>query len=312
MENILVTDNIVKEYGKARVLDHVSIQIPSGSICGLVGRNGAGKTTLMRIITGLQEPTAGSYSIFGVNNKDKKILKVRRRMGALVDSAGLFRNLSAYDNLKLQYINLGLPSFDGIPELLKLVGLEDAGKKKAGKFSLGMRQRLGIAIALCGEPDILVLDEPVNGLDPQGIIEMRELLIRINREKRTTIMISSHILDELNRLATHFAFIDKGRIIEEISSEELHSRIRRCTRFDTEDIREMCLLLDNEGLEYELSNTSMSVKVFDLKNISDLTLKAAQKGIAISWIQSFDETLESYFINLIGAEGKKKKDDQMS
>ena len=169
-----------------------------------------------------------------------------------------------------------------------------------------MRQRLGIAIALCGEPDILVLDEPVNGLDPQGIIEMRELLIRINREKRTTILISSHILDELNRLATHFAFIDKGRIIEEISSEELHSRIRRCTRFDTEDIREMCLLLDNEGLEYELSNTSMSVKVFDLKNISDLTLKAAQKGIAISWIQSFDETLESYFINLIGAEGKKK------
>ena len=312
MENILVTDNIVKEYGKARVLDHVSIKIPAGSICGLVGRNGAGKTTLMRIITGLQEPTAGSYSIFGVNNKDKKILKVRRRIGALVDSAGLFRNLSAYDNLKLQYINLGLPSFDGIPELLKLVGLEDAGKKKAGKFSLGMRQRLGIAIALCGEPDILVLDEPVNGLDPQGIIEMRELLIRINREKRTTILISSHILDELNRLATHFAFIDKGRIIEEISSEELHSRIRRCTQFDTEDIREMCLLLDNEGLEYELSNTSMSVKVFDLKNISDLTLKAAQKGIAISWIQSFDETLESYFINLIGAEGKKNEDDQMS
>lgn len=312
MENILVTDNIVKEYGKARVLDHVSIKIPAGSICGLVGRNGAGKTTLMRIITGLQEPTAGSYSVFGVNNKDKKILKVRRRMGALVDSAGLFRNLSAYDNLKLQYINLGLPSFDGIPELIKLVGLEDAGKKKAGKFSLGMRQRLGIAIALCGEPDILVLDEPVNGLDPQGIIEMRELLIRINREKRTTILISSHILDELNRLATHFAFIDKGRIIEEISSEELHSRIRRCTQFDTEDIREMCLLLDNEGLEYELSNTSMSVKVFDLKNISDLTLKAAQKGIAISWIQSFDETLESYFINLIGAEGKKNEDDQMS
>lgn len=312
MDYILETDNIIKEYGKARVLDHVSIKIPSGSICGLVGRNGAGKTTLMRIITGLQEPTAGSYSIFGVNNKDKKILKVRRRIGALVDSAGLFRNLSAYDNLKLQYINLGLPSFDGIPELLKLVGLEDAGKKKAGKFSLGMRQRLGIAIALCGEPDILVLDEPVNGLDPQGIIEMRELLIRINREKRTTILISSHILDELNRLATHFAFIDKGRIIEEISSEELHSRIRRCTQFDTEDIREMCLLLDNEGLEYELSNTSMSVKVFDLKNISDLTLKAAQKGIAISWIQSFDETLESYFINLIGAEGKKNEDDQMS
>ena len=306
MENILITDNIVKDYGKTRVLDNVSIKIPKGSICGLVGRNGAGKTTLMRIITGLQEPTAGSYSIFGVSNKDKKILKVRRRMGALVDSAGLFRNLSAYDNLKLQYINLGLPSFDGIPELLKLVGLEDAGKKKAGKFSLGMRQRLGIAIALCGEPDILVLDEPVNGLDPQGIIEMRELLIRINREKRTTILISSHILDELNRLATHFAFIDKGRIIEEISSEELHSRIRRCTRFDTVDMKEMCLLLDNEGLEYELSDNSMSVKVFDLKNISDITLKAAQRGIAISWIQSSDETLESYFINLIGTEGKKR------
>jgi len=305
MENILITDNIVKEYGKTRVLDHVSIKIPSGSICGLVGRNGAGKTTLMRIITGLQDPTEGSYSLCGIKNTDKRILSVRRRMGALVDTAALYRNLSAYDNLKLQYINLGLPSFESIPDLLKLVGLEDAGKKKAGRFSLGMRQRLGIALALCGEPDILILDEPVNGLDPQGIIEMRELLIRINREKRTTIVISSHILDELSRLATHFAFIDKGRIIEEISSEELHSRIRKCTRFDTEDIKEMCLLLDDEGLEYELSKTSMSVKVFDLKDISGLTLKAAQRGIGISWIQSSDETLESYFINLIGSEGKK-------
>lgn len=306
MENILITDNIVKDYGKTRVLDNVSIKIPKGSICGLVGRNGAGKTTLMRILTGLQEPTSGSYNLCGVSNKDKKILQVRRRMGALVDSAGLFRNLSAYDNLRLQYINLGLTSYDSIPELLKLVGLGDTGKKKAGKFSLGMRQRLGIALALCGEPDILILDEPVNGLDPQGIIEIRELLIRINRERRTTILISSHILDELNRLATHFAFIEKGQIIEEISSEELHSRIRRCTRFDTVDMKEMCLLLDNEGLEYELSDNSMSVKIFDLKNISDITLKAAQRGIAINWIQSSDETLESYFINLIGTEGKKR------
>lgn len=306
MENILITDNIVKDYGKTRVLDNVSIKIPKGSICGLVGRNGAGKTTLMRILTGLQEPTSGSYNLCGVSNKDKKILQVRRRMGALVDSAGLFRNLSAYDNLRLQYINLGLTSYESIPELLKLVGLGDTGKKKAGKFSLGMRQRLGIALALCGEPDILILDEPVNGLDPQGIIEIRELLIRINRERRTTILISSHILDELNRLATHFAFIEKGQIIEEISSEELHSRIRRCTRFDTVDMKEMCLLLDNEGLEYELSDNSMSVKIFDLKNISDITLKAAQRGIAINWIQSSDETLESYFINLIGTEGKKR------
>ena len=169
MDNVLSIKDLSKEYGKYRVLKNVNLDIPNGSIFGLVGRNGAGKTTLMRIITGLAEPTSGTYSLSGVSSNDRKIISVRRRMGSIIDSPAIYRNLSAYDNVKLQYINLGMTSFDSIPELLELVDLQGTGKKKAGKFSLGMRQRLGIAVALCGKPDILILDEPINGLDPQGI-----------------------------------------------------------------------------------------------------------------------------------------------
>ena len=160
MDNVLSIKDLSKEYGKFCVLKNVNLDIPNGSIFGLVGRNGAGKTTLMRIITGLAEPTSGTYSLSGVSSNDRKIISVRRRMGSIIDSPAIYRNLSAYDNVKLQYINLGMTSFESIPELLGLVDLQGTGKKKAGKFSLGMRQRLGIAVALCGKPDILILDEP--------------------------------------------------------------------------------------------------------------------------------------------------------
>ena len=200
MDNVLEIKNLCKDYGKFHVLKNVTLEIPNGSIFGLVGRNGAGKTTLMRILTGLSEATSGTYSLGGIKSSDKKILSVRRRMGSIIESPAIYKNLSAYDNVKLQYINLGMTSFESIPDLLELVDLQGAGKKKAGKFSLGMKQRLGIAVALCGKPDILILDEPINGLDPQGIIQMREILLRINRERHTTILISSHILEELSSL----------------------------------------------------------------------------------------------------------------
>ena len=152
MENVLSVKDLCKNYGKSKVLKGVNLDIPKGAIFGLVGRNGAGKTTLMRIVTGLAEPTSGTYSIGGVENTDRKILGVRRRMGSIIESPAIYKNLNAYDNVKLQYINLGMTSFDSIPGLLELVDLQGTGRKKAGKFSLGMRQRLGIAVALCGNP----------------------------------------------------------------------------------------------------------------------------------------------------------------
>ena len=211
MEYVLATQGLSKHYKDFKALDNLTMHVPKGSIYGFVGRNGAGKTTLIRVICGLQAPTAGSYLLYGTDCTRKEIAQIRRRMGAVVETPSIYLDLTAEDNLKEQFRVLGVPSDDGIPELLKLVGLEDTGKKKARNFSLGMKQRLGIAVALAGSPDFLVLDEPVNGLDPQGIIDIRELILKLNRERNITVLISSHILDELSRLATHYGFIDSGR-----------------------------------------------------------------------------------------------------
>ena len=192
MEFVLQTQNLCKKYGKFNALSDLSLNIPKGAIYGMVGRNGAGKTTLIRIITGLNNPTSGEYSIFGVKNNDKKLLEVKRKMGAVVETPSLHPDMSARDNLIQQTKALGI-SNDKIDELLKLVGLANTGKKKAKDFSLGMRQRLGIAFSLVNDPEFLVLDEPINGLDPQGIMEVREMILRLNQEKGITILISSHI-----------------------------------------------------------------------------------------------------------------------
>ena len=201
MEYVLKTNALSKQYKNFKALNGLSMNIPKGAIYGFVGKNGAGKTTLIRLICGLQEPTSGDYTLYGRKNTDKAIGKSRRRMGAVVETPSIYLDMTAKDNLKQQYRILGFPSFDGLDEILKLVGLEDTGKKKVKHFSLGMRQRLGIAIALVGDPDFLVLDEPVNGLDPQGIIDIRELILKLNREQQITVLISSHILEELSKLA---------------------------------------------------------------------------------------------------------------
>ena len=303
MEYVLETESLCTRYGKTRVLQDIDLKIPKGSIYGLVGKNGAGKTTLMRIVTGLQAPTSGTYTLSGVKNTDRKITSVRRRMGALVETPGLYKNLSAYDNIKLQYINLGLTSYDTIPELLELVKLQDAGRKHAGKFSLGMRQRLGVALAMCGNPDILVLDEPINGLDPQGIIEMREMLLNINKERSTTILISSHILDELSRLATDYAFIDNGKILQTLSAESLMRRTTKAARLTVSDTKAMCRVLDTMGLRYEVSSDG-TIEVYGDINITKTVHEADKEDVEILKVLENDETLEAYFMNLVGNGGE--------
>ena len=183
MEYVLTTRGLCKNYRNCKALNGLTMHVPRGSIYGFVGRNGAGKTTLIRLICGLQAPSHGSYTLYGARNSMPGIYRARRRMGAVVETPSIYLDMSAEDNIRQQYHVLGISSFDGVDELLQLVGLADAGKKTARHFSLGMRQRLGIAVALAGDPDFLVLDEPANGLDPQGIIEMRELILRLNRER---------------------------------------------------------------------------------------------------------------------------------
>ena len=212
--------------------------------------------------------------------------------------------MTAEDNLKEQYRIIGLPSFDDIPELLELVGLADTGRKKAKNFSLGMRQRLGIAIALAGNPDFLVLDEPINGLDPQGIIEIRELILKLNRENGITFLISSHILDELGRLATHYGFIEKGRMVKEISAKELDAACRKCIRVQVSDIKAFSRVLDEIGLEYKIFSDTMA-DIYGKINITCLVLALDKENCDVISLTEREESLESYYVNLIG--GKKNE-----
>ncbi len=301
MDYVLTTNALCKQYRNFKALDNLSMHVPKGAIYGFVGRNGAGKTTLIRLICGLQTPTSGDYALYGIRNREKTIAKSRRRMGAVVETPSIYLSMTAQDNLKEQYRILGLPSFQGIPELLKLVGLEHTGKKKAKNFSLGMRQRLGIAIALAGDPDFLVLDEPINGLDPQGIIEMRELILKLNRERQITVLISSHILDELSRLATHYGFIDHGRMVKEISAEELEQNCRKCARIEVTDIKALTRVLDQQKLEYSVLDETHA-DIFAKLNITQLTLALAKENCEVLSLQERDESLESYFVSLIGGE----------
>ena len=299
MEYILKTNDLVKRYGRYEALNGLTMNVPKGSIYGLVGKNGAGKTTLIRLICGLQNPTSGEYSIYGVSNKQKEIIQSRHRMGAVVETPAIYLDMTAEDNLKVQHCVLGLPSFDEIPHVLKMVGLENTGKKKARNFSLGMRQRLGIAVAIVGSPDFLVLDEPTNGLDPQGIVEMREIILKLNRQHGITILISSHILDEMARLATHFGFIDNGQMIEEISASELNAACRKCIHVSVSNIKALSKMLDDIGLEYTIFPNN-EADIFGELNVTELVLKLSAENCDVKSLYERDESLENYYINLLG------------
>lgn len=301
MENVLKVKGITKRYPGFTALNEMNMTIPRGAIYGFVGKNGAGKTTLIRVITGLQKATSGEYEIFGISSDSKDILKARKRMGAIVETPALFGDLNAVDNMKQQYLNLGLPSYDGINELLELVGLGDTGRKKVRNFSLGMRQRLGIAVALCGKPDFLILDEPINGLDPQGIIEMRELILKLNRENGVTILISSHILDELSRLATHYGFIDKGRIVKEMTSEELEKSSRKSTRLKVNDTKALARTMERLGFDYTVIDNK-TADIFSEVNFTELAIECSKDGCNIVSAEEHDEELEGFFMSLIGGE----------
>ncbi len=301
MDYVLKTNALNKYYGHFKALNGLSMNIPKGAIYGFVGKNGAGKTTLIRLICGLQQPTSGDYTLYGRKNTSKEVVKSRRRMGAVVEVPSIYLDMTADENLKHQYRVLGLPSYDGLSETLKLVGLGDTGKKKAKNFSLGMRQRLGIAIALIGEPDFLVLDEPANGLDPQGIIEIRELILKLNREQQITFLISSHILDELSKFATHYGFIDNGRIVKEMSVEELVAVCKKCSRMEVSDTRALAHVLDDMKIEYQILSEKWA-DVYAKINVSKLTSALANMNCEVISIQDCDESLESYYVSLVGGD----------
>lgn len=298
MDYVLTVNAISKSYKRFQALKNLSMHVPKGAVYGFVGKNGSGKTTLIRLICGLQTPTSGSYALYGTENTEESIQTVRKRIGAVVETPSIYLHMTAEENLEEQYRILGLPSFDGIGEILKLAGLDNTGKKKAKHFSLGMRQRLGIAIALCGNPDFLILDEPANGLDPQGIVEIRELILKLNKERQITFLISSHILDELSRLATHYGFIDNGHIVKEISAADL-PHLPQMPLSGSIRHPAFALAADQMGLEYHILSDTQA-EIFSKITITKLILPLSEKGCEVLSIHEREESLESYYMSLIG------------
>ena len=299
MEYVLETRELTKSYGKFKALSGLNMKVPKGAIYGFAGRNGAGKTTLMRLICGLQKPTGGGYTLYGKDSSSADIALMRRRMGAVVETPSIYLDMTARDNIIEQYRVLGIPSDEGADELLELVGLHGTGKKKVRNFSLGMRQRLGIAVALAGQPDMLALDEPINGLDPQGIIEVRELILKLNRERGITVIISSHILDELSRLATHYGFIDNGSMVREMSAEELERASRKSVRVKVSDTKALALVLDKLGAEYKLLS-DCEADIYAELDVTALVLRLSEAGCTVHTIKEQDESLEGFFMELVG------------
>ena len=294
MEYIVQTDNLSKVYGAKTVLNHVSIHVPKKSIYGLVGKNGAGKTTLMRIICGLTQQSQGSYTLFGKTNNDA----ARSNLGMLIEKPGIYEHMTALENLRYFSLLFGIQSPD-LNSILEMVGLQNARKKKASQFSLGMKQRLGIAISLLGNPDFLILDEPINGLDPEGVYEMRKMLETLNREHGTTIMIASHILSELHKLATDYAIIDGGCLIDEFSKDTLENACSTGVQVtvDPACLQDAKTLIASRYPDVRcevLSNQSL--QLHEKINPADLNQFLVENKVRVCGLRTNDEDVERFFV----------------
>ncbi|MBO7336571.1 MAG: ATP-binding cassette domain-containing protein [Lachnospiraceae bacterium] len=303
MDNIVETFGLTKKYGEKTALDKVSIHVPQGEIYGLVGRNGAGKTTFMKIICGLSAQTSGEYTLFGKNAEELGLFSQRR--GLLIENPGFYGNFDAKTNLTIMCSLLGIRDKAEPERLVKLVGLEGAGKKKIKHYSLGMKQRLGIALALAGNPDVVVLDEPINGLDPQGIVEMRELIRRMNKDLGTTFIISSHILDELSRISTRYGFINNGQLVEECSASELLEKCEEKIEIVTDNASAAAAILEKLGAEKMNVSEDGRITVYGMaERAGDISLALAAEGVTLLEMERNTGSVENYYLNLVGKEGK--------
>lgn len=302
MEYVLRTFDVVKKYKNHYALNKVNMNVQKGDIYGFVGENGSGKTTIIRLICGLISQNEGSFELFGVKYNSSEIHMAREKLGAIVESPSIYANMSAKDNLKMQSVLIGVNSEEKIKEVLEYVGLSELydSPKKAGDFSLGMRQRLGIAMALIGEPEFIILDEPMNGLDPQGIVEIRELILKLNNEKGITFLISSHILTELALVATKYGIISKGRIIKEITAEELRNECRQSTEIKAENLRALTKAVEGKLDGYEITLVPNGIKIFGEIDLSSVLKLIIDAGVKITSVNSSSFSIEDYYLSIIG------------
>lgn len=298
---VLRTNHLSKKFKGHQALGNVNLSIQKGAIYGFIGQNGAGKSTLIRLVTGLAFPSSGSLELFG-DSSEKALIEARKRIGSIIESPALFPHLTASENLETNRLLRGIPGKDCVPRMLKQVGLEGTGNKKAKNFSLGMKQRLGLAIALLGEPEFIILDEPTNGLDPAGVIEMRELLKTLNRELGITIMISSHILSELHLMASHYGIIHKGQLLEELTAEELNNKCQQYIFIQVDDPGKATAVLQSElgAYDYEVMQNGAIKLYSQMERPSVVSSALFTAGLKIEKFMPMGEDLESYFIKKIG------------
>ncbi len=300
-ESILITRNLSKSYGKFEAVKATNINIKKGSIYGLVGKNGAGKTTLLRMIAGQTMITSGELELFS-ETTEKGLEISRQRIGAMIETPSFFPYLTAEENLEYYRVQRGIAGSECIKQLLKDVGLEDTKKKKFKSFSLGMKQRLGLALAMMNNPDFLVLDEPINGLDPMGIVEIRNLLLKLNEEKNITIIISSHILSELASIATEYGFIERGKMVEQISAEELKEKCKECLEISVDNAEKAAVLLEDKlnCHEYEVLPNNI-IRIYKFKDTPSMVSSAIVKnGVELNSMNIKGTNLEEYFVSLVG------------
>ncbi|WP_026906408.1 ATP-binding cassette domain-containing protein [Paucisalibacillus globulus] len=300
---ILRTKQLSKQYRNNLALDEVNISIKKGEIYGFIGQNGAGKSTMLRMVTGLSLPSEGSVELFG-NDNPRELTIAQKRIGAIIESPAFFPNMTALENLEVHRLQKGVPGKDCITKSLELVGLNDTGKKKIKNFSLGMQQRLGLAIALLSDPEFLILDEPTNGLDPMGIVELRELLKKLNREKGLTILISSHILSELHQLATCYGIIHKGRLLEELSAIELDEKCKQHLRIKVDQPTKGATILESAlgTTDFEVMPDG-TLKLYSyLDDVRKVSKTLTDHQLVIEHLSQAGDSLENYFSKLVGGE----------
>lgn len=295
----LQTQMLSKKYGQIYAVNKVNLHVKQGDIYGLIGPNGAGKTTLMKMIAGFASPTEGEVQLFSEEDR-------QRRIGALIENPGLYGNMNAFDNMKLKAIAMGVYRKENIMEILDFVGLSGDLKKKTGKFSLGMKQRLGIGLALIGHPDFLILDEPINGLDPQGITEIRELILELNRKENMTIMISSHILEELGKVATAFGMIANGELVMELTQDELREKCEDKVEIVSSDSGSVVTALEEMGIrKYSAASANTIYAYGCTQRVDEITRQLVNRGISIHQIRVSGTSLEEFFLNTVGKRGAK-------
>ena len=300
-EPVLVTRSLTKKYRSAVAVDGVDLTLEKGQIYGLVGRNGAGKTTIIRMLTAQTVPTSGEIELFG-ETSERGLSTARARSGAMVEVPSFYPYLTASENLEYYRRQRGIPGTGCVEEVLKQVDLAGSGNKKFKQFSLGMKQRLGLALALMNQPDLLLLDEPINGLDPEGIVEFRTLLLELNRQRETTILISSHILPELSNMATAYGFLDRGHMLEQVSAARLREKCRACLQLTVDDAARAALTLEQKlgTRDYEVLPGNV-LRLYDHMERPQLVTSAlVEDGVALLGCESKNANLEDYFLNLIG------------